>query len=66
MEPEGSLPHSQVSATCPCPELSYSITQIIFHADTLLTSARPEWLKVAVTQYKEKHAQYTEKQPNAC
>ena len=34
--------------------LCYCITQIILHADTLLTSARTEWLKVAVTHYKQR------------
>ena len=45
--------------------LCYCITQIILHADTLLTSTRPEWLKVVVTQYKQRQEQHTEKQPNA-
>ena len=29
MEPEGSLPHSQVPATCPYPELCFRILKII-------------------------------------
>ena len=29
MEPEGSLPHSQVPATCPYPELCFRILNII-------------------------------------
>jgi len=44
--------------------LCYCITQIILHADTLLTSARPEWLKVAVTHYKQRQEQHAGKQLN--
>ena len=29
MEPEGSLPHSQVPATCPYPDLCFRILKII-------------------------------------
>jgi hypothetical protein len=29
MEPEGSLPHSQVPATCPYPEMCFQILKII-------------------------------------
>jgi hypothetical protein len=44
--------------------LCYRITEFILHADKLLTSARPEWLMVAVTQFKQGQGQHTEKQPN--
>jgi hypothetical protein len=62
MEPEGSLPHSQVPATCPCPAVqvrgtcSYFVTKPVFTARSFHYLAQtPSWrttpCRISVTAY---------------
>jgi len=67
MEPEGSLPHSQVPATCPYPEPARSspYPHISLPEDPTLLSIAPVEIKSSIQDNKNKNVQNNNKTSGA-